>query len=65
MYLCVCSSITEEEWKKALNKCNNNWIEASNITGAGLNCGSCRVLLQEESYKNISLLPVLDFNIVA
>lgn len=65
MYLCVCSSVTEEEWKKALKECNNNWIEASNMTGAGLTCGSCRIFLQEESYKSISILPVLELNIVA
>lgn len=47
MYACICAQVTESEWKRALEKSDNDWHRASTLTGAGLGCGGCRVFLAE------------------
>lgn len=57
VYACVCSQVTDQEWTAALEKAGGDWLVASTATGAGLNCGSCRVYLQQTALAVV--LPVL------
>ncbi len=57
VYACVCSQVTDRQWEEALAQAQGDWLAASVATGAGLNCGSCRVYLQQTSLE--FRLPVL------
>lgn len=45
MYICLCTGVTEEQWRDALREAENDWLAASAATGAGQVCGGCRVFL--------------------
>lgn len=59
MYLCVCESVTSKEWEEALVTCGNNLEEASLMTGAGQNCGSCWNILSEVALRKSLEIPLL------